>query len=150
MSIAETLHTTKNKLPDSVLYYGHKALGAANSGNYKQDALNADKVLYQYYDEAHNLPQAFKYFKLTTALKDSLYSQDKVKQLLTLDFNEQQRQQELQAAQREAQAEAQNKLRTYIFSGGLGVIVIAIGHFLVKRQAKGKRQTNCCTGKKKI
>lgn len=101
-----------------------KALNAANGGNFKQEALNAGKLLYQYYDEAHNLPQAYKYFKLTTAIKDSLYSQDKVKQLLTLDFNEKQRQQELQAAQAEAQKEAQNRLRTYIFSGGLGVLLL--------------------------
>jgi two-component system NtrC family sensor kinase len=122
LSIAKLYH--KNKLPDSALYYGQKALDAANIGNFKQDALNADKVLYQYYDEAHNLPQAFKYFKLTTAIKDSLYSQDKIKQLLTIDFNEQQRQQELQVAQAEAQKEAQNRLRTYLFSGGLGVLLL--------------------------
>jgi len=122
LSIAKLYH--KNKLPDSALYYGQKALDAANSGNFKKEALGAGKILYQYYDEVHNLPQAFKYFKLTTAIKDSLYSQDKIKQLLTLDFNEQQRQQELQAAQAEAQKEAQNRLRTYIFSGGLGVLLL--------------------------
>jgi two-component system NtrC family sensor kinase len=118
LSIARLYH--KNKLQDSALYYGQKALDAAAAGNFKQDVLNAGKALYQYYDEAHDLPQAFKYFKLTTTIKDSLYSQDKVKQLLTLDFNEKQRQQELDAAK----AEAQNRLRTYILSGGLGVLLL--------------------------
>jgi two-component system NtrC family sensor kinase len=122
LSIATLYH--KNKLQDSAVYYGQRALDAATGGNFKPDALNASKALYSYYDEAHNQVQAFKYFKLSTAIKDSLYSQDKVKQLLTLDFNEKQRQQELQAEQAGAQKEAQNRLRTYIFSGGLGVLLL--------------------------
>jgi len=122
LSIAALYH--QNKLPDSAVYYGQRALDAATGGNFKPDALNAGKALYSYYDEAHNQAQAFKYFKLSTAIKDSLYSQDKVKQLLTLDFNEKQRQLELQAAQKEAQKEAQNRLRTYVFSGGLGVVLL--------------------------
>ena len=118
LSIARLYH--KIRLRDSDTYYAQKALDVAITGNFKQDALAAGKVLYQYYDEAQDLPRAFKYFKLTTAIKDSLYSQDKVKQLLTFDFNEKQRQQELETEQ----LEAHNRLRTYILSGGLGVLLL--------------------------
>jgi len=122
LSTANLYH--KYKQQDSAEYYAQKALEAAAAGKFEQDVLNAGKVLYTFYDEDHNLEQAYKYFKITTAAKDSLYSQDKLKQLLSLDFDEKERQQELETAQKEAQAEAENRLRTYILSGGLGVLLL--------------------------
>jgi len=114
----------RGKQQDSAEYYAKKALETAQSGHFEQDALDAGKALYTYYDEDHNLPEAYKYLKLATAAKDSLYNQDKVKQLLSIDFDEKERQQELQVAQKEARAEAENRLRTYILSGGLGVLLL--------------------------
>jgi len=122
LSTASLYH--KYKQQDSAEYYAQKALETAAAGKFEQDVLNAGKALYTFYDEDHNLPQAYKYFKITTAAKDSLYSQDKVKQLLSIDFDEKERQQELQVAQKEAQADAENRLRTYILSGGLGVLLL--------------------------
>jgi two-component system NtrC family sensor kinase len=118
LSTASLYH--KYKQQDSAEYYAQKALEAAASGRFEQDVLNAGKALYTFYDEDHNLEQAYKYFKITTAAKDSLYSQDKVKRLLSIDFDEKERQQELQVAQKEAE----NRLRTYILSGGLGVLLL--------------------------
>ncbi len=66
-------HYHKNKQQDSAEYYAKKALETAESGHFEQDALEAGKVLYTYYDEDHNLPEAYKYFKLATAAKDSLH-----------------------------------------------------------------------------
>jgi len=110
----------KQKQPDSAILYAQTALDVATKGNFKTNILNAAQELYTYYNEANNLPLAFKYFKLSTAVKDSLFSQDKVKQLLSLDFNEKVRQQELQAEQ----ARAQNRLRIYVLSGGLAVLLM--------------------------
>jgi two-component system NtrC family sensor kinase len=118
LSIAKFYHQEKKR--DSAEYYAQKALDTAAAGKYLQDVLNAGKELYSYYDEDHNLPVAYKYFKITTAAKDSLYSQDKVKQLLTLDFNEKQRLQELEASR----AEEQNKVRIYILSVGLAALLL--------------------------
>ncbi|HZY37223.1 MAG TPA: ATP-binding protein [Mucilaginibacter sp.] len=122
LSTANLYH--KFKQQDSAEYYAQKALDTAAAGKFQQDVLNAGKALYTFYDEDHNLPQAYKYFKITTAAKDSLYSQDKIKQLLSIDFDEKERRQELETAQREAQKEAENRLRTYILSGGLGVLLL--------------------------
>ncbi|HJP63574.1 MAG TPA: ATP-binding protein [Mucilaginibacter sp.] len=118
LSMAKFYHQDKKQ--DSAEYYAQKALDTAAAGKYLQDVLNAGNELYSYYDEDHNLPAAYKYFKITTAAKDSLYSQDKVKQLLTLDFNEKQRLQELEAAR----AEEQNKVRIYILSGGVAILLL--------------------------
>ncbi len=86
LSTANLYH--KYKQQDSAEYYAQKALEAAAAGKFEQDVLNAGKVLSTFYDEDHNLPQAYKYFKITNAAKDSLYSRDKVKQLLSIDFDE--------------------------------------------------------------
>jgi len=122
LSTANLYH--KYKQQDSAEYYAQKALETAAAGKFEQDVLNAGKVLSTFYDEDHNIQQAYKYFKITTAAKDSLYSQDKVKQLLSIDFDEKERRQELQVAQKEARAEAENRLRIYILSGGLSVLLL--------------------------
>jgi len=118
LSMANLYHHDKQQ--DSAEYYAQKALEAASAQGYLQDVFNAGKVLYAYYEEDHNLPQAYKYLKITTATKDNLFSQDKVKQLLSLDFDEKQRQADIEAAH----TEAQNRLRTYILSGGLVVLLL--------------------------
>jgi two-component system, NtrC family, sensor kinase len=122
LSIANLYH--KYKQQDSAKYYAQKALETAKAGKFEQDVLNAGKALYTFYDEEQNLTQAYRYFKITTAAKDSLYSQNKIKQLLSLDFDEKEKQQELQVTQKEAQAEAKNQLRTYLLSGGIGILLL--------------------------
>ena len=83
-----------HQYPDSAIFYARQALDIATKGNFKPDILNASQELYTYYKMANNLPLTLQYLELTTATKDSLFSQDKEKQLLSLDFNEQIRQQQ--------------------------------------------------------
>jgi two-component system NtrC family sensor kinase len=134
LSIARFYH--QNKIQDSAEYYAQKALNTASAGKYLQDVLNAGRELSSYYDEDHNVSAAYKYFKITTAAKDSLFSQDKVKQLLTLDFNEKQRLQELESAR----TEGQNKLRIYILSGGVAVLLLLA--LIFGRVSKQRQKAN--------
>jgi signal transduction histidine kinase len=131
----------KNHQTDSAIFYAQNALDIATKGNFKPNILNAAKELYTYYDKLNNLPLAFKYFKLSTTIKDSLFSQDKVKQLLSLDFSEKERQQELQAAQ----ARAQNRLRIYILSGGLGALLLLA--VILWRNSRQKQRANAVLAK---
>ena len=120
LSTAKFYHKYNNL--DSAEYYAKKALETASAGKYEQDVLNAAQVLYGYYDESHNLPEAYKYYKLTTIAKDSLYSQDKVKQLLSLDFDEKQGQEEIIAAKNQYQ----ETVRTYLFIAGLVILLLLV------------------------
>ncbi len=139
LSMANLYH--KYKQQDSAEYYAQKALEAAAAQRYLQDVYNAGRVLYAYYEEDNDLPQAYKYLKITTTTKDSLFSQDKVKQLLSMDFDEKQRQRELQIAR----AEEQNRLRTYILSGGLGVLLLLA--FVFWRNSRQKQKANAVLAK---
>ncbi len=121
---------------DSAIYYARKALDSAASEKFLQDVLNAGKLLYTYYDEDNNLPLAYKYLKITIAAKDSLFSQDKVKQLLSLDFDEKQRQRDIEAAQ----IEYQDQVRTYALIAGLAILLLVI--LIFWRNSRHRKKAN--------
>jgi two-component system NtrC family sensor kinase len=118
LSAAKLYHN--NKQQDSAEYYARQALETASEGKYLQDVLNAGKVLYTYYDEDHNLPEAYKYYKLTATAKDSIYSQDKLKQLLGMEFEEKQRKLDIAAAQ----SLYSEQERSYALLAGLVVLLL--------------------------
>ena len=95
----------KQNQQDSAIAYAKKALETAQSGSYNQGVLDASKRLSEYY-AGNNDKEAFRYLLLATAAKDSLYSQEKVKQLLSITFEERQREQELEAARKESRSQA--------------------------------------------
>ena len=132
LSTSKLYHQFKQQ--DSAEYYAQKALEVARSGKYEQDALNAGIVLYSDYDEDKNLPEAYKYYKLATIAKDSLYSQDRVKKMISMDFEEKQRLQDLA----EAQDRYQNQIRTDLLVAGL-VILLIIGVVLWRSNTNKKR-----------
>ncbi len=134
LSFAKLYH--KYSEPDSAKYYAQKALETARTGKYQQDVLNAGKVLYSYYDEEHNTIQAYKYYKITAEAKDSLYSQDKVKQLLSIDFEEKQRQQDIATAQEQYR----NKVRMYALIVGLALLMLLV--FVFWRNGRHRQRAN--------
>jgi len=134
LSTAKFYH--KNNNLDSAKYYAKKAIETAAAGKYEQDVLNAAQVLYSYYDESHDLPEAYKYYKIATTAKDSLYSQDRVKQLLSLDFDEKQRQEEIAAAK----IQYQDTVRMYIFIVGLVILLLLVIVFW--RSGKHRQKAN--------
>ncbi|MDB5133044.1 MAG: ATP-binding region ATPase domain protein [Mucilaginibacter sp.] len=134
LSFAKLYH--KYAEPDSAKYYAQKALETARTGKYQQDVLNAGKILYSYYDEEHNIVQAYKYYKITAEAKDSLYSQDKVKQLLSIDFEEKQRQQDIASAQEQYR----NKTRMYALIIGLALLMLLV--FIFWRNGRHRQNAN--------
>lgn len=141
LSEAKLYHN--NRQQDSAEYYAQKAFDIAATGKYEQDVLNAGKVLYSYYNEDNNLPLAYKYFKLATAAKDSLYSQDRVKQLLSLDFEEKQRQQEIATAQEQYR----DTVRMYALIGVLAVFLLLV--IIFWRNSNQRKKANQLLQKQK-
>lgn len=134
LSTSKLYHKFSQK--DSAEFYAKKALETAVAGKYEQDVLNAGKALYTYYDEDNNLPDAYKYYKLATAARDSLYSQDREKQLLSLDFEEKQRQQEIA----DAQLQYRDHVRTYVFI--VGLVILALLVFIFWRNGRHRQKAN--------
>jgi signal transduction histidine kinase len=102
---------------DSSLANARQALLASEHINYLPGILPASQLLAQLYEGRDNA-QALHYYKVAVVAKDSLFSQEKVKQLLTLSFEEQQRAQELAAAK----LAYQERMRLYGLLGAVAVV----------------------------
>jgi hypothetical protein len=134
LGIADLYH--KDKQQDSAEYYGQKALQVAVDNKLFQDVLNASQAIYAYYEDDKNLPLSYKYLKLATATNDSLFSQDKVRQLLAIDFDERQRQRDIDAAVEKDRA----TMRTYLLILGMTTFVVVA--FLFWRDGRQRAKIN--------
>ena len=80
---------------DSCLYYARLSAAAAKKGGFTKRLLNAGNFLADYYKSIQKIDSAYLYLNLTVAAKDSLFSQEKSKQIQNLSFTEMLRQQEI-------------------------------------------------------
>ena len=101
-----------------------RALRQAQGAGYPAGVLPAGQLLAQLY-RGRDDARALEYYEVAVAAKDSLFSQQKIKQLLTLGFEEQQRRQELAAARAAYRA----RLRLYGL-GGAGAAALAVAALL--------------------
>jgi signal transduction histidine kinase len=108
---------------DSAIHYAGKSLALANSLSFANKAIESSAVLRDAYKKIGITDSAFKYQEIMLAAKDSIYSQEKVKQLQNLAFNEQIRLQEL-AAEREAHF---NRIKIYgLIAAGIFFLIISL------------------------
>ena len=89
---------------DSTLHYAINAHHVAVNHKLMDQQLQANDFLYHYYSEAGKTDSAFKYLEALNDVKDSLYAQDKARNIEELGFNERLRQQEI-AENKRAEAE---------------------------------------------
>jgi hypothetical protein len=108
-----TIFRERNQ-PDSCRYYATMAFDTAQLIHYRRGAMHASELLGWAYEKI-NPVEAMRYYKISMAIKDSLYDREKLSRVNFLVFAEKQKEQELQAAQ----AKYQNRLKMY----GLLVVV---------------------------
>jgi signal transduction histidine kinase len=125
----------KNAQSDSILHYSKLALLYAQKSDYPQGILKSSQNLSAFYEEKNDA-EALRYFKIAVAAKDSLFSQDKVKQMLSLTFDEKQKAQQIETAR----AEYKNSIRLYILMGILACLGI-LAFFLI-RNNRQKQKAN--------
>jgi signal transduction histidine kinase len=111
---------------DSAIYYAGQAITLGQAQSLNPGVLKASALLTELYLKI-NTDSAFKYQRIMLALKDSLFSQDKIKQLENISFNEKIRQDEILQKQKEYQ----NRIRTYGLIAGL-ILFLIIAFFLYK------------------
>jgi len=126
----------KSGLGDSAIIYAQKALLTAQAGGYKQETLNAAMALYRIYNANNNLADAFRYYKLATAIKDSVFSQDMTRQLVSAGYEEKQNQQEVAAVQERYE----NKIRTYTLAAGLLILILIVA--IIWRNSNQRKKAN--------
>ena len=87
----------KNGRGDSCLYYAKLSISTAKNAGFTKRILNASNFLSDYYKSVHNVDSAYIYLATTVAAKDSLFSQEKSRQIQNLSFTEMLRQQQIEA-----------------------------------------------------
>jgi two-component system NtrC family sensor kinase len=106
---------------DSAIHYAKKAMVLAQKESLSPRALDAASLLSALYT-TRNTDSAFFYQRVMVAAKDSLFSQEKMRQLENLTFNEQLRQREIL----EEQNELRSKQQIYSLLAGLSLFLVAI------------------------
>jgi two-component system NtrC family sensor kinase len=84
------------KLQDSSLYYARQSMTLGQRGGFTARVLDASTFLTEYFKDAGRLDSAFVYQQVLLAAKDSLFSQEKTKEVQDLTFSERQRQLDIQ------------------------------------------------------
>jgi len=77
------------------------------------------------YEEEHNTDSAFRYFKVLMATKDTLFSEERIKEVQSLSFTEQSRQQEIAEEKARSEEERRNNLQM------IAIAVFIITFFII-------------------
>ena len=126
---------------DSALHYGKLALNLYQGmKSATGELVDAASLLNELYAGAHRTDSAYKYLAMAVALKDSVFSQDKERQIQSLQFNEILRLRQEEQQRKEAQQQYETRLRIYVLLGALAVLVIIA--FILYRNNKQKQNAN--------
>jgi signal transduction histidine kinase len=122
---------------DSATIYAQKALELTIEKKFRKEEAEAYITLSETYDPV-DPKEALRYLKLAVIARDSLHNLEKHRQVLTFRLNEQLRQQEIDAATKEAE----NRIRTNALLGSTFTLaVVALLLYINSRQKqKGKQR----------
>ncbi len=90
---------------DSALYYAKRSMSIAQNAGFMMRVMYASNFLAEYYKKYHDVDSAYAYMSATITAKDSLYSQEKSRELQSLSFDETMRQVEIADAKAAADEE---------------------------------------------
>ena len=96
---------------DSAKYYAHQMLSLARKDGFLRWQLKAVQFLDAYYKSKGHTDSAYNYLALSQLLRDSMSSQERVRQLQVISSNEQLRQKELAEQKRRAKKERMQQLQ---------------------------------------
>ena len=126
---------------DSSVYFAKLALAYAQRANYLNGILKSSQNLAALY-ETKNDTKALHYFKLAVLAKDSLYSQDKVKRLLSIAFDEREQARQIEAKR----VLAENKIRFMVLTG-LVLFLVGIAWLLFRNNRQKQKANRILQGK---
>jgi signal transduction histidine kinase len=128
---------------DSAFLYINDGLATAQGLNVPELLLRSYKALSRYYHSTHNNDSTVKYQALIIKINDSLFNAKQMQQFQNIDFNEQQRQQQIETAKKEFR----DKLRMYSLLAGL--VVIFVIAMLMWRNSRQRKKANLLLSKQK-
>jgi tetratricopeptide (TPR) repeat protein len=91
---------------DSALKFAHQSLNAARTAKISRYQLEVYNLIEGIYEANSQVDSSLRYLRLTVALQDSLYSQEKSREFQTMTWQENIRQQDLAAQKKQAEENA--------------------------------------------
>ena len=128
---------------DSSIYYANKSITQEGIHVFPEGVLDASTQLAHLYESKGVADSTIKYQKLTIALKDSLFSRKKTREVQSFAFNQKLHQQEL-ASQKQLDA---NKIKTFALLAIITAILIIA--FFLWRNNHQKQVVNTLLQKQK-
>ena len=128
---------------DSSLHYINEALPIAHHMNAPDLLLRSYTALADYYKINKNSDSAVKYQSLIIKINDSLFNSNQARQFQNIDFDEQQRQQQIEAAK----ASYRSKIRTYVLIVGLVIFLFIV--IILYRNSRQRRLANALLSRQK-
>jgi len=123
LGVAKVFEKTKQK--DSVLFYANQAVFIAQQKGFTKELMEASSQLSTFYKNRRNTDSAFFYLEVAKEANDSIFSQQKNKQLQSLAVDERIRQQEIAAIELKANRKRQADLQYGIIAiGSITFIVL--------------------------
>ena len=118
---------------DSAIFYAKKSFGIASGNKFTVRALDASIFLSALYKRNNNIDSAFAYQQTMIGLKDSIYSQEKIKELQNISSAEQLRQAELEQLRLAEAREREIKLQ-YLIIGIIIPIFFLLSIFISRKK----------------
>lgn len=120
---------------DSCLYYAKLVFTLAKNDGFTKRMYDASIFLTNYYKARQNIDSAFAYQEITMVTKDSLFSQEKIKQVQNLSFQEKLRQQEIADVKQKVEEERKNNLQLIGISAFI-ITFILLFLLIIRRKTK--------------
>jgi len=124
----------KMKISDSSVYFAKVSLQLSQEHKFDDFTIDASTLLANSYELQNKRDSTLKYLKIMLAVKDSVFSQSKIKKFQQSAFNEIQRQQEINISKERYQ----NQVRTYVLIASL--IVFFLIAFILYRNNRQKQK----------
>ncbi|GAB3292504.1 hypothetical protein GCM10027511_05670 [Hymenobacter humi] len=130
-----TLYQKRGQL-DSSIYYARLGCQAGQTNGFLRGVLNASTLLTKDFKAQRQPDSALKYQSLMLVMKDTLFGQEKVMRLQSLNYREQQRAQAAAASQ----AALKTRYRTFALVAGLvGLLALAL---ILARHSRQQQRAN--------
>jgi two-component system, NtrC family, sensor kinase len=128
----------KEYVPDSCIFYARKCLSTAIRVNILYYISGVADLLSKYANSRHQLDSAYYYLRISIKAKDTLNSQNKIRQFQMIGFTEQLHEQELQQKLKEVNTENRNNLEKYSLLTLL-IIILLVALLLWRNNARKQK-----------
>jgi two-component system, NtrC family, sensor kinase len=128
---------------DSVIHFARESLAPAVFLNAPDVMVRSYSALANYYRDVNDNDSAVKYQSLVIQLNDSLFGAKQAQQFQNIDFDEEQKQQQIESAK----AAYRVKLRMYLLLAGLTIFFV-VG-FIIWRNSRRIKQANALLSRQK-